>query len=84
MDSKKGMNWFFAFFAFTLGLTLIKHIDFKNLTLKEPVLDILYIVVFVIINLHYYKRLEETNRKIKTATNIGLAKAGQTEVIEHL
>lgn len=48
MDNKKGMNWFFAFIAFTLGLTLIKHIDFKNLTLKEPVLDILYIVVFVI------------------------------------
>ena len=42
------MNWFFTFIAFTLGLTLIKHIDFKNLTLKEPVLDILYIVVFVI------------------------------------
>jgi hypothetical protein len=48
MDIKKGMNWFFAFIAFTLGLTLIKHIDFKNLTFKEPVLDILYIVVFVI------------------------------------
>lgn len=48
MDNKKGMNWFFIFIAFTLGLTLIKHIDFKNLTLKEPVLDILYIIVFVI------------------------------------
>lgn len=48
MDSKKGMNWFFAFIAFTLGLTLIKHIDFKNLTLKEPVLDVLYIIVFAI------------------------------------
>jgi hypothetical protein len=48
MDNKKGMNWFFVFIAFTLGLTLIKHIDFKNLTLKEPVLDVLYIVVFII------------------------------------
>ena len=48
MDSKKGMNWFFAFIAFTLGLTLNKHIDFKNLTLKEPALDILYIIVFII------------------------------------
>lgn len=48
MNNKKGINWFFAFIAFTLGLTLIKHIDFKNLTLKEPVLDILYIVVFII------------------------------------
>ena len=48
MDNKKGMNWFFAFIAFTLGLTLNKHIDFKNLTLKEPALDILYIIVFII------------------------------------
>ncbi len=48
MDNKKGMNWFFVFIAFTLGLTLIKHINFKNLTLKEPVLDVLYIVVFII------------------------------------
>jgi nicotinamide riboside transporter PnuC len=48
MDNKKGMNWFFVFIAFTLGLTLIKHIDFKYLTLKEPVLDILYIIVFII------------------------------------
>ena len=48
MDNKKGMNWFFVFIAFTLGLTLIKHIDFKSLTLKEPVLDVLYIVVFII------------------------------------
>ncbi len=48
MENKKGLNWFFTFIAFTLGLTLIKHIDFKNLTLKEPFLDILYIIVFAI------------------------------------
>ncbi len=45
---KKGINWFFVFIAFTLGLTLKKHIDFRNLTLKEPFLDTLYIIVFVI------------------------------------
>ena len=48
MESKKGINIFFAFIAFSLGLTLIKHIDFKNFTLKDPVLDILYFIVFVI------------------------------------
>lgn len=48
MESKKGINIFFAFIAFTLGLTLFKHIDFKNFTLKDPVLDILYLIVFVI------------------------------------
>lgn len=48
MEKKKTINWFFVFIAFTLGLTLLKHIDFKNLTLKDPILDILYLIVFVI------------------------------------
>ncbi len=48
MERKKGMNWFFALIAFTLGLSLIKHIDFKSLTFKEPALDTLYIILFVI------------------------------------
>ena len=48
MENKKGINWFFAFIAFTLGLTLFKHIDFKNFTLKDPVLDVLYLIVFVL------------------------------------
>lgn len=48
MENKKGVNWFFAFIAFTLGLTLFKHIDFKTFTLKDPVLDVLYLIVFVL------------------------------------
>ncbi len=48
MERKKGMNWFFVLIAFTLGLSLIKHIDFKSLTLKEPALDLLYIILFII------------------------------------
>lgn len=48
MENKKEINWFFAFIAFTLGLTLFKHIDFKNFTLKEPALDILYLIVFIL------------------------------------
>jgi len=48
MESKKGINIFFALIAFVLGLTLFKHIDFKNFSLKDPLLDILYIIVFVI------------------------------------
>lgn len=63
MDNKKGMNWFFAFIAFTLGLTLIKHIDFKNLTLKEPALDILYIIVFTISIFIIIKDLKKENKK---------------------
>lgn len=63
MDNKKGMNWFFAFIAFTLGLTLIKHIDFKNLTLKEPLLDILYIFVFIISIYLMIKNLKKNTDK---------------------
>lgn len=63
MDNKKGMNWFFVFIAFTLGLTLVKHIDFKNLTLKEPVLDVLYIVVFIISIYLIIKDLKKTTEK---------------------
>jgi len=48
METKKGLNVFFAFIAVILGWTLFKHVDFRNLTLKDPVLDILYFIVFVI------------------------------------
>lgn len=34
--------------AFTLGITLFKVIDFKQITLKDLVLDFLYLIVFVI------------------------------------
>jgi phosphatidylserine synthase len=63
MDNKKGMNWFFVFIAFTLGLTLVKHIDFKNLKLKEPALDVLYIVVFIISIYLIIKDLKKTTEK---------------------
>ncbi|MBX7225575.1 MAG: hypothetical protein K1X55_06070 [Chitinophagales bacterium] len=48
MDNKKGMNLFFAFIAIILGWTLFKHIDFKNFTLKDPYLDILYFIAFTV------------------------------------
>ncbi|MFE3869172.1 hypothetical protein ACFX5E_13985 [Flavobacterium sp. LS2P90] len=48
MENKKGINWFFACIAFTLGLTLFKHIDFATFTLKDPAIDILYLIVFVL------------------------------------
>ena len=48
MESKKGINLIFALFAFIFGLTLFNHFDFKNLTLKEPMLDTIYIIAFVV------------------------------------
>lgn len=63
MEYRKGINWFFVFIAFTLGLTLNKHIDFKNLRLKEPFLDILYIIVFLISIYLILKDLKKTSKK---------------------
>jgi nicotinamide riboside transporter PnuC len=63
MEKKKGINWFFVFIAFTLSLTLNKHIDFKNLTLKEPFLDTLYIIVFIISIYLIIKGLKKTPEK---------------------
>lgn len=48
MESKKGYNFFFALIAIILGWTLFKHFDFENFKLADPVLDILYLIVFVI------------------------------------
>ena len=62
MENKKGINWFFAFIAFTLGLTLFKHIDFKTFTLKDPILDVLYLIVFV---LSIYFMLKGNNQSEK-------------------
>ncbi|HKO77234.1 MAG TPA: hypothetical protein VJU52_08455 [Flavobacterium sp.] len=48
MESKKGINLFFAFIAVILGWTLFKHFDIKNFKFKDPALDILYLIIFVI------------------------------------
>lgn len=47
MDSKKELYVFLPFIALILGITLVKHIDFINLTLEDPFMDILYMVVFI-------------------------------------
>ncbi|GAB3021591.1 hypothetical protein GCM10027051_28660 [Niabella terrae] len=67
MENKKGINFFFATIAIILGWTLFKHIDFKNLTLKDPVLDVLYFIVFIIsIYLIIKDRKKESKEKANT------------------
>lgn len=63
MEDKKGLNWFFVFIAFSIGLTLSKHIDFTNLTLKEGALDILYIIVFIVSIYIIIRDLKRTTKK---------------------
>lgn len=46
MDRKKQINFFFLIIVVILGSILYKHIDFKNFTLKNPILDVLYLIVF--------------------------------------
>lgn len=35
--------------AVILGAVIFKHLDLKTLTLKDPILDTLYIVVFAVV-----------------------------------
>jgi uncharacterized protein (DUF983 family) len=42
--------------AVILGAIIFKHFNFKTLTLKEPWLDVVYIVTFVIILFLLFKR----------------------------
>ncbi len=48
MEQKKGTNLLFVFIAIIVGWALFRHIDFKNLKLKEPLLDTLYFIVFAV------------------------------------
>ena len=63
MESKKQLNFFFLFIAIILGWTLFKHFDFKNLSLKDPVLDILYLIVFIISIFWLVKDLKRQDKK---------------------
>jgi hypothetical protein len=48
LDYKKGLNFFFAMIAIILGWSLVKHFDFTTYRFADPVLDMLYLIVFVI------------------------------------
>ena len=48
MENKKGINLFFAMIAFVLGLTLFRHLDTETWQFKDPVMDILYLIVLYI------------------------------------
>ncbi len=47
MDKKKGINFFMVIIAFVTGSKLYQHIDFKNMKMEKPVLDIIYMVAFL-------------------------------------
>jgi nicotinamide riboside transporter PnuC len=48
MSTPNRTNWFLVFIVVILGWTLIKHVDLTNMTLQDPVLDILYLIVLAI------------------------------------
>jgi hypothetical protein len=47
MDSKKGINFFFAIIAIITGSKLYKHFNFQDLKFEKPALDVIYLVAFV-------------------------------------
>ena len=48
MESKKGINFFFAFVAIIVGSTLYKHFDFQNFKFEEPAIDTVYLITFLV------------------------------------
>lgn len=56
MKNRFGINIIFAFIAFPIGLALIKDIDFENLSLKKPALDVLYIITFTFAMYFLFKK----------------------------
>lgn len=63
MESKKQLNLFFLFIAIILGWTLFKHFDFKNVTFKDPVMDVLYFIVFAVSIYWLVKDLKKQGEK---------------------
>lgn len=47
MENKKIPSFAFGIIAIILGWILIKHFDFENLGFQKPLLDALYLIVFV-------------------------------------
>lgn len=48
MDNQKGVNLIFILMAFVLGTTLLKHFNFQTLAFKMPVLDIIFLIAFIV------------------------------------
>lgn len=47
MDSKKGINIFFAIIAIITGSKLYKHFDFQNFKFEKPAIDTIYLIASV-------------------------------------
>lgn len=47
MESKKGINFFFAIIAIITGGALWKQFDFSTLEFEKPAIAIIYMIAFV-------------------------------------
>ncbi|MDR6843735.1 hypothetical protein [Flavobacterium granuli] len=47
MENKKIPSFAFGVVAIILGWTLVKHFDFEDFSFQKPLLDALYLIVFV-------------------------------------
>ena len=47
MENKKIPSFAFGVVAIILGWTLFKHFDFEDFSFQKPLLDALYLIVFV-------------------------------------
>jgi membrane protein DedA with SNARE-associated domain len=47
MENKKIPSFAFGVIAIILGWTLVKHFDFEDFSFQKPMLDALYLIIFV-------------------------------------
>jgi len=59
MKNKIGFNLVFAIIAFPIGVALSRDTDFQTFTFKKPVLDSLYLIVFIILMILTFKKKKE-------------------------
>lgn len=55
MNNKKGGNFLLLIIAIISGGKVYKHFDFENLKFQKPVLDIIYLIVFVVSIVLFFK-----------------------------
>lgn len=46
MEPKKGINFFFTIIALIVGSAALRNVQFSTLTVKQPALTTLYVLVF--------------------------------------
>lgn len=48
MNKKSGVSFFLVVIALIVGRRLFQHFDFETFTFEKPLLDIIYLITFIV------------------------------------